>query len=108
MPPIRYVIVDQSSPVAICSRLIQLLFDFFLPQLQVLYILQKGETGSQRSLIRKIAFKLPIKPLPRVHFTIVNPEYTTSFDWDTNSIEADEGLAAIPILDNRGKIEFWK
>lgn len=74
---------------------------------KVLLILQKGETGNQRSLVRKIAWKLPLKPCPRVHFTFVNPDYASSFDWDTVST-VDEGLASIPILDNHGKIEFWK
>ena len=57
-------------------------------------------------MIRRIASSLPLEPLPRVHFTIVNPENGTSIDWESQSV--DEGLAAIPILDNEGKIEFWK
>ena len=54
-----------------------------------------------------MACRLPIQPSPRVHFTIVNSEYSSSLDWDSQSI-VDEGLAAIPTLDNNGKIDFWK
>lgn len=74
---------------------------------KALLILQRGDAGNQRSLIRLIASRLPLKPLPRVHFTIVNPDYAASYDWDTHST-LDEGLAAIPTLDNQGKIEFWR
>ncbi|XP_046461211.1 mitochondrial fission regulator 1-like isoform X2 [Daphnia pulex] len=73
---------------------------------QVLYIFHKGDAGNQRSLIRKLACRIPIKPSPRIHFTIVNSEYSSSLEWDAQST-VDEGLAAIPTLDNNGKIDFW-
>ncbi|EFX80625.1 hypothetical protein DAPPUDRAFT_318222 [Daphnia pulex] len=73
---------------------------------QVLFIFQRGDAGNQRSLIRKLACRIPIKPSPRIHFTIVNSEYSSSLEWDAQST-VDEGLAAIPTLDNNGKIDFW-
>jgi hypothetical protein len=80
-------------------------FFFFCPK--VLFIFQRGDAGNQRSLIRKLACRIPIKPSPRIHFTIVNSEYSSSLEWDAQST-VDEGLAAIPTLDNNGKIDFWK
>uniref|UniRef100_A0A0P6EUX5 Mitochondrial fission regulator n=1 Tax=Daphnia magna TaxID=35525 RepID=A0A0P6EUX5_9CRUS len=74
---------------------------------QIIFIFQSGGAGSQRSFIRKLACRLPIKPSPRVHFTIVNSDDSSSFDWEGHSV-VDEGLAAIPILDNNSKIDFWK
>lgn len=57
--------------------------------------------------MRRIASSLAIKPLPRVRFTVVTPENEINYDWETPTT-VDEGLAAIPTLDNEGKIEFWK
>jgi len=73
---------------------------------QFLFVITRGETGRRRSLVRRIASALPIKPIPRVRFTVVCPENGMNYDWETPSI-VDEGLAAIPTLDNEGKIEFW-
>lgn len=73
---------------------------------QVVFVFSRGQAGRQRSLIRQVASRMPLKPLPRVRFTIVNPDSASSVDWDAHS-SVDEGLAAIPILDNAGKIDFW-
>lgn len=70
-------------------------------------VFSRGRSGRKRSLVRQIASRLPLEPLPRIHFTIVNPEYAASYDWDGRSA-VDEGLAAIPVLDNEGKIDFWR
>lgn len=69
--------------------------------------LNKREPGRRRSLVRRVASSLAIKPLPRVRFTVVRPENDINCDWEAPSL-IDEGLAAIPTLDNKGKIEFWK
>lgn len=86
----------------------QLRIDNFLIQAsdQVVFVFSRGQAGRQRSLIRQLASRMPLKPLPRVRFTIVNPDCASSVDWDAHS-SVDEGLAAIPILDNAGKIDFW-
>jgi len=73
---------------------------------QVLVYLNKREPGRRRSLVRRVASSLAIKPLPRVRFTVVRPENDINCDWEAPSL-IDEGLAAIPTLDNKGKIEFW-
>ena len=82
-------------------------FFFLFFFLQLVVVFSRGRSGRKRSLIRQIASRLPLEPLPRIHFTIVNPEYAASYDWDGRST-VDEGLAAIPVLDNEGKIDFWR
>ena len=58
-------------------------------------------------MIRQIASSLPLKPVPRLHFTIVDPELDSSSECGSKSISF-QGLASIPILDHQQKIELWK
>lgn len=51
---------------------------------------------------------MPLKPIPRIHFTVIEPDYSeTMSDYETKSVSF-QGLATIPILDHQAKIELWK
>lgn len=57
--------------------------------------------------MRRVATRLPLKPVLRFHFTIGNDYASTFADWDGQST-VDTGLASLPVLDRDSKIDFWK
>ena len=74
---------------------------------QVVIIFRGGVAGSSRSFVRRVASRVPLKPVPRFHFTIGNDYASTFTDWDGQST-VDTGLASLPVLDRDSKIDFWK
>lgn len=85
-----------------CSCLVKYLLFIFL---QIFLLFARQTHGRRRSLVRMAASILPLKPVPRVHFKIVDCDNDT--DSEARSV-VYQGLASIPILDHQEKIELWK